>query len=470
MRKLVSFAFFFFLQFFFSTNTFAYDFQIGNLCYTITSIDEKTVSVEAAEKKPTGDVVIPSIVNYNGVDFSVTSIPDNGFAQCFEITSLTLPHTMKAIGSYGLGWLLGLKTLIFDNPQNISAYPHAFYDWRSTFTTVKIINCDEISLLKQGFDLVNSLPTHELYINDKKVEDYVVPDGTDEIKLLFANCNSLKSLTLPNTVKDISNWVARNCTALKTITLSSSLEYIRNGAFAECPELRNIYIKAATPPATPPNTVIPPRASEWPFSNGTFMFATLFVPKGTLSDYKNAETWNKFANIEEIEYADAPVESKKKCSTPIISYNKGKISFTCDTESVEYISEISNTDIGTYTSAEINVSATYNISVYAKAKGYDNSEAVTATLCWIDVDPKTEGISNGVAEVRTRAVLIKSNGGQLTVEGINDGQIVDIYSLNGEKRGSAVGKNGAARIDTNVRPGSIVVVKMGEKSVKVIVK
>ena len=65
---------------------------------------------------------------------------------------------------------------------------------------------------------------------------------------------------------------------------------------------------------------------------------------------------------------------------------------------------------------------------------------------------------------------VKCEDGQLTVEGIDDGQLVELYSLNGEKRGSAVSKNGAARIDTNVRPGSIVVVKMGEKSVKVIVK
>ncbi len=460
MRKLVSFAFFFFLQFFFSTNTFAYDFQIGNLCYTITSIDEKTVSVEAAEEKPTGDVVIPSIVNYNGVDFKVIRIADNGFEKCYYITTLTIPYTMTHIGYLGLGWMQGLETLVFDNPQNMTIGSYAFnYDWRS-FSKVKIINCDERSLLNQGLNLVTSLPLHELYINDQRVEDYVVPEGTEIIGTLFSNCNTLRTLELPNTVKKISSNAASGCNSLTTVTLSSSLESIDYNAFADCSELRTIYLKAATPPLLDKSS----------FANGCYMFATLYVPKGTLSDYKNAEVWKDFINIEEKEYSDAPVEPKKKCSTPIISYNKGKISFTCDTESVEYISEISNTDIGTYTSAEINVSATYNISVYAKAKGYDNSEAVTATLCWIDVDPKTEGISNGVAEVRTRAVLIKSNGGQLTVEGIDDGQTVELYSLNGEKRGSAVGKNGAARIDTNVHPGSVVVVKMGEKSVKVIVK
>jgi hypothetical protein len=78
--------------------------------------------------------------------------------------------------------------------------------------------------------------------------------------------------------------------------------------------------------------------------------------------------------------------------------------------------------------------------------------------------------SSGIGQVSTIETLVKYDGDQLTIEGIDNGLTVELYSLNGEKLGSAIGKNGAARIDTNVRPGSIVVVKMGEKSVKVIVK
>ena len=449
-----------------AVNAFAYDFQVGNLCYTILSPNDKTVSVEAAEDKPTGDVVIPSIVSYNGVDFSVTSIPERGFASCYYVTSLTIPHTMKSIGVYGLGWMWGLETLIFDNPQNITSDSHAFnYDWRS-FSKVKIINCDEISLLNQGLDLMNSLPPHELYINDKKVEDYVVPDGTEVMNILFANCNTLKTLTLPNTVKKISYWFARNCTALTTVTLSSSLEYIGDGAFDKCPELRNIYIKAAIPP----KTASPPYALEWPFPNGAFMFATLYVPKGTLSDYKNADVWNKFANIEEIEYTDAPVESKKKCSTPTIIYKQGKISFTCETEGVEYVSNISNTDIGSYTSSEINVSATYNISVYAKANGYDNSETVTATLCWIDAEPKTEGITNGVANIRANPVLIQSDGNVLSISGVDAGTPISLFDVSGKQVGSATATSESTSINTNLTKDQIGIVKIGEKAVKIIVK
>ena len=162
--------------------------------------------------------------------------------------------------------------------------------------------------------------------------------------------------------------------------------------------------------------------------------------------------------------------TKDKCANPTIKYENGKLYMECATDGVTYVTNIGVADAKQYYDATIQLSATYNISVYATKEGYDNSETVTATLCWIDAVPKTEGITDGVAEVRARAVLINSYGGLLTVEGINDGQIVDVYSLNGEKHGSAIGKNGAARIDTNVPPGSVVVVKIGNKSVKVIVK
>lgn len=443
-----------------STKAFAYDFQAEKLCYTIISPEEKTVSVEAAEEKPTGDVVIPSIVSYNGVDFKVTRIADNGFAHCSDITTLTIPQTMTHIGYLGLGWMHGLETLIFDNPQNMTIGSYAFdYDWRS-FSKVKIINCDETSLINQGLNLVTSLPVHELYINDKKVEDYFVPDGTEFVGTLFSNCNTLRTLELPNTVRKISSNAANNCNSLTTVTLSSSLESIDYNAFGDCPELRTIYLKAATPPIIDKSS----------FSNGSYMFATLYVPKGTLSDYKNTEIWKDFVNIEEKEYTDAPVEPKSKCSTPIISYEKGKISFTCETEGAEFVSVISNTDIGTYTASEINVGAVYNISVYAIAKGYENSETTSATLCWIDSEPKTEGINNSIVNVRAYSVLIQNYGNMISVSGADSGTPISVYDTSGKIVGSSTASSETTYINTNLTRGQIGIIKIGEKSVKLVVR
>lgn len=460
MKKLLIFVCLLFLQFAFGVKSLAYDFQIGDLCYTITSTTDKTVSVEAASQEIKGDVVIPSIVSYNDVDFIVTSIPDYGFAYCHEISSLTIPTTMTYIGDSAFSWMWYLEVLIFDNPQQLNVNPWAFnYDWRA-FKSVKIINSDEKEKLNYGVPLMYLLPSHELYLNGNIVEDYKVPEGVENIGVLFTNCNTLKTIDMPNSIKQIEPLAFYNCTALKTITLSSSLNQIGYEAFSGCPELNTIYVKSTTPP-----TIV-----EGSFSKGAYMYANVYIPKGTLSDYQNADNWKNFANLIEKEYDDVSVPTKQKCATPTITYENGKIVFNSETEGTEFASEIKCSDIGVYSSQNINISATYSISVYAKKDGYDNSETVTATLCWIEQEPKTEGISNGIAAARANAVLIQSNGGQLTVGGLNDNETVEVYSMNGTMRGAGISRNGVAQINTDLKSGDIGIVKIKNKSVKVIVK
>ena len=99
-----------------------------------------------------------------------------------------------------------------------------------------------------------------------------------------------------------------------------------------------------------------------------------------------------------------------------------------------------------------------------------NSETASASLCWIDQDPKTEGISSSVSQVRANAILIQSNAGYIYVDGVDDGDLIEIYAVNGEKRGSSVSKNRSTCIDTNLQPGNIAIVKIKDKSIKVIVK
>ena len=113
---------------------------------------------------------------------------------------------------------------------------------------------------------------------------------------------------------------------------------------------------------------------------------------------------------------------------------------------------------------------TYNISVYAAKAGYENSETATATLCWIDQQPKTEGITNGIANVAAQAVLIQSEGGSIKVQGVDEGTQVNVYGINGTQAGSAISQSGAATINTNPKPGSVAIVKIGQKSVKVRIK
>ena len=93
-----------------------------------------------------------------------------------------------------------------------------------------------------------------------------------------------------------------------------------------------------------------------------------------------------------------------------------------------------------------------------------------ATEGWKDFKFIEEGISNGVADIPANAVLIQGEGGTIKVHGCNDGEQVSVYSINGTKAGSAVSENGSASINTTLQPGNVAIVKIGEKSVKIIMK
>jgi hypothetical protein len=230
---------------------------------------------------------------------------------------------------------------------------------------------------------------------------------------------------------------------------------IRSSAFSRCTGLTDVYCYADELPYAPSDA----------FDKSYIEYVNLHVPANAINKYKETEPWKNFGKIVALDGA-----TTQKCETPTISYENGVLKMTCATEGVEYVTDIADADIKKHYASEITLTATYSISVYATKAGFENSDVVTATLCWIDAEPKTEGITNGVANVNARAVLIQNNGGIITINGVEDGMRVSAYSLNGVEEAATISRNGAAVLNTNAQTGSTVIVKMGEKSVKVLMK
>jgi len=174
--------------------------------------------------------------------------------------------------------------------------------------------------------------------------------------------------------------------------------------------------------------------------------------------------------IEEGNGSGGDTPTTQKCEKPTISYENGKLTFSCATEGATCQYSITDTDIKAGSGNEVQLGVTYNISVFAAKAGYENSETATATLCWIDQQPKTEGITNGIANIPAQAVLIQSKGGSIKVQGVDEGTQVNVYGINGSQAGSAISQGGAATINTNLQPGSVAIVKIDRKSVKVVIK
>lgn len=252
--------------------------------------------------------------------------------------------------------------------------------------------------------------------------------------------------------------------SLKTLTIGTSLTKVRdfrkiynfNGTQGN-QSLEFIKMKGTTPP------------EAVGFSNYNYINTILYVPKGSKAAYESANIWKNFWNIQE--YAEDGTQSEtKKCAKPTISYYNGSLSINCLTEGAVCQSTITDSDIKSYSSNEIQLSLTYNISVYATKPGYENSEIASATLCWVDSEPKTEGVENSVAQIRGKSILIQSHDGLLSINGVENGQNIYVYNTTGTMVGSAKSVGETTCINTGIRRGEIAIIKIGEKTVKYMMK
>ena len=305
---------------------------------------------------------------------------------------------------------------------------------------------------------------------DTEITNLVIPNSvTSIVDYAFSGCSGLTSVTIPNSVTSIGKEAFRYCSGLTSVTIGSGVTSIGLNAFDR------VDIPTVISLIENPFTITGKTSLLRTFSQNTFNNATLYVPKGTIDKYKATDGWKDFVFMEEGEgpggdTPEPPIPEPQKCEKPTISYENGKLTFSCATEGATCQYSITDTDIKAGSGNDVQLGVTYNISVFATKLGYENSETATATLCWIDQQPKTEGITNGIANIPAQAVLIQAVGGAINVQGCDDGERIGVYSINGCQVGTSVSQNGTATINTTLQPGSVSIVKIGQKSVKVMMK
>ena len=420
------------------------------------------------------EIIIP-----NGL----TSLNYGTFEHCSNLKSITIPPSINAIDEYVFLGCAKLKNVYIDDIVawcNINFKETEFAGSRYVSNPLQtadhlylkekeihdIYLPDGIEKINQyvfyGFDGLNSVVIPNSVISIEKRAFSNCPNLTnvsisDEVNVIeeecFSVCKNLNAIKLPAKLNTIRRAAFAECAAIKSIILPEQLQYIYGEAFANCKSLNEVKCYAVKPPLL--------------YENSFSKYNTLYVPKESISDYQNTTPWNNFVYIKSL---DEESPTTPKCNTPIISYKNGVLEYSSDTENAEFHYVISSSDmkegIGKYT----NLSVIYNVSVYASKDGFLNSDVATATLCWIDASPKTEGITNGVAQIAARPVLVKTDNGFITVEGVDDRTNVSVYTTDGKQVGSTISQNNIATIATSIQPGSIAIVKVGDKAVKVVIK
>jgi hypothetical protein len=201
-------------------------FEVGNLKYTVTDKTNHYVSVGKAGTKPTGDLEIKDTVSYEGVIYTVTSIPSSGFYGCNKLTSITLPSTITSIGfesfyncnqltaftipsavtSIGKYAFRACSSLTSINiPSGVSSIGENAFESCSGLTAFNVESDNAMYCSIDGvlFKKKNTYLTLMYYPTSKADTEYNLPDNVSSIEnKAFYGCKFLASINVSNSNKD----------------------------------------------------------------------------------------------------------------------------------------------------------------------------------------------------------------------------------------------------------------------------
>ena len=195
-----------------------------------------------------------------------------------------------------------------------------------------------------------------------------------------------------------------------------------------------------------------PSTTSDAFADSYVNYSTLHVLASAIDRYRTTAPWSEFGTIVTSDGDEHVVPDPEQCAKPTIHYQNGKLSFKCATEGVEFVSEVTDADIKKNYTAEVDLGVTYHICVYATKAGYTNSETETASLCWIDEEPQKEGIMEG---------------DEVAVAEVKAGTTISVYDLSGKMLGQTTAVEGMTRVECSGSSGKVVIVKVGERGMKV---
>ena len=207
MKKILVFA----VVTLFSISVFAETvFEYNGVYYKKTSSTTACVIANPDGTKYSGDITIPYAVPYIGkrgtITFTVTSIADNAFYKCTELTSIDLPTSISVIGLGSFCDCKELESVDISNVTTIDGY--AFYRCVSlkSINIPNVITIGEVAFYHCAFDTID-LP---------KVE--TIGESA------FHSCGNLRSINMPK-VKTLEGGAFRECN-FTSLNLPATLDSI----------------------------------------------------------------------------------------------------------------------------------------------------------------------------------------------------------------------------------------------------
>ncbi len=432
-------------------------------------------------------VVLPNSVNIIGksafgsssveeINFpeGLKIIENEAFADCDSLKEIILPNSLTSLGEKAFAGCFSLKKVVLG--YGLTELLHR-----------TLSNCSSLSSLRIPAN-ITSMDCD--FLLNSVMDSLIFDDGHETI--LF------RPGTFYNSREAAVEYVylGRNIDDIQIGCYPFILDRVKEVSFgSNYSDKKNLFTQTSNLQKISSHNSSPSPIDEFP----AWVYANLplRVPIGTKVVYENTSGWNKFFNIiEDPSLGAGSGGDMKICEAPTIHYSNKKLYIQSNTDCAKCCTTITCADVKESTNNEISLDAIYDISSYAYAEGYLNSETVTARLYWISATPnpqmmnfiKCDVNSDGevnIADVNVviyqiqtgqaghqlssvsdvRGILIQRVSNSVIISGLYENEEIALCDEFGKKLHSTKAVSGVARFNVNSEDNTIII---GDKLIKVL--
>ena len=370
---------------------------------------------------------------------NVVELPDYTFANCINLKNVTLGESISSIGKYAFADCTSLETIKI--PDNVTILNEHIFD-----------GCTSLKELKIGSKV-------------KTIDNYA-----------FSKCYSLASITIPMSVTKIYDSVFWQCKGLKKVIIADGEDKInldyggyaiinKRSLFSDCP-LDYVYIGRDISYGT---------GNLWGYSP---FYCNTTLREVKITDKETEISENEFqgcSNLQKITIGDGVTTIGYWAFSGCLSLNYFEFGSRLQTIGAEAFSDCTklaklvcrSTNPPACGSQALNDINKWECILYVpngSLSSYKNAAQ------WKEFFFIEEGFANGISNVKVSDFLIHSKGNQLIINNVDEGTAILVYDQTGKLVGSSKASAETTIINTTLRSGDIGIVKIGDKSVKVLMK
>lgn len=243
------------------------------------------------------DYVVPSSVKAIGYGFcekgirsidlsltKITEIHNDTFSECHDLEKVVLPDGIKRIGDRAFNECEKLESINFPNsieelgiacfyncslkqiiiPTGLKEISQSSFKGCGNLSDIFIpknitiidssafAGCTNLMNFRVDLDNPNYCSQDGILYDKHMCSLICFPGGKKTVSIpesvkqiedqAFYKCSNLTTITIPNTITSIGSWAFEGCTALTDITIPNSVKSIGNRAFYGCPSIKKVRI------------------------------------------------------------------------------------------------------------------------------------------------------------------------------------------------------------------------------------